>query len=1253
MKILPSFLGVCSLFVTAPAPAAPPVLLDDQFVLPPGFHIYRAAAPELTGGSYDLTFDGDGRLLVGDGQNVRRLKDEDGDGVYDSQEVIAKGLGGRGPQGLLVYGDHLYAVGGDGVQLFSGYNSDGPLKHEGRVGAPFSTGGDHAAHTLLRGLDGWIYLVSGDGGGTGGRKHITEKSSPVQTERAASVFRFSPDGKKWECIGAGGRNPPSLGMNYLGEFFSFDSDMEWHVDIPFYRPVRLNHWSTGADLGWQGTGAFPPYYIDTIPSVLDVGRGSPNWGVFYEHYQFPKAYRDAFICCDYRWKSATSGGYDKSGRLVTFFMKRAGASWKAEMRLLAEAKPGAKEPGGKGISFAVVDVDVAPDGSLMVSDHNQGVWRIFYDAEQSEKIPPIVPDLEKLPGGMFGVPQPGSEWSRLRFESLRRDRLVDMAGNSFAGKPQRLRFIGRMAAEFDTLDLAVLKNWSVAAQEEVRAQAAWLIGIRGRPEEVPLLLELVTDKDPFVRRRAAEALGRFGDPRATKPLIELMGDADRHVRYAAMTALAQRPRDEFLAAAAAQGDLRIAMRALVATQVRNERASADAVQPIVQRLLKWKPVALEDQLDRLRVFSLFKNEIVQSAELRGAVHQFLLTGLPADERDLRWEQVRLVGQFGVGEGFAPLLKMLESGTEGTTQFHIAMAMAGIPEGWTPAESTRLAKWLISTQTGWFAELNGKGRQFGGFWATTLNQLAERHALALGGLIDEIIPGSQLASIAFRGLNSRPDADQIILKQYRAAKTDAARMALLDVMSTMNRPSIGKFLVGAQQQKGLSPAMQKGLLKALASNPMSPEETAQIFLTKLMSSDDQELIALAVQRLRDGGLPISSYANWLPNAKIGERHGAQAVYFRLLELMPQQAAVVEGVLATLTGRQRPGSGSAPEVIWSSGKQIDNDQVWFAHEFEVAGTPGAGELAITCDNEFTAFINGEQVAASKDWVKPLRADVLKALRSGKNVIAVHGVNLGGPAGLIAKLKWTGDGGSGAVSTNSRWRMTKRPSESWQTDGARDGATWVASVNVSEPTKNALEAFREFEPFDPDVSGIIAQEFWQDWYRGKFNEAFVARPVKVAKLMTDGALHSLIKDAKNLDEGDAAHGRQVYLNTGCFACHGGIDEKAATLFGPALTGATLRLKRKELADAIVYPSKLVAERFKATVLKTTDGRTLNGFVTENSDDFVSLTDLQNKVTRLPKAKVKSIKAQESSLMPAKLLSTLSEKDVRDLLAFLAALK
>src|SRR6266480_308918 len=103
--------------------------LSDRFELPPGFRIYRAAGAELSGGSYALTFDGEGRLLVGDGNALRRLVDRDGDGVFDSYEVIATGLGWRGPQGLLVDGDKLFAVGGDGIQLFEGYRSGGPLVH--------------------------------------------------------------------------------------------------------------------------------------------------------------------------------------------------------------------------------------------------------------------------------------------------------------------------------------------------------------------------------------------------------------------------------------------------------------------------------------------------------------------------------------------------------------------------------------------------------------------------------------------------------------------------------------------------------------------------------------------------------------------------------------------------------------------------------------------------------------------------------------------------------------------------------------------------------------------------------------------------------------------------------------------------------------------------------------------------------------------------------------------------------------------
>ena len=106
---------------------AAPIYVDTQFELPSGFHIYKLAENSATGGSYDIVFDGQGRILVGDTTSVRRLEDKDQDGLYESHKVIATGLGGRGPQGLLVYGDNLYAVGGDGVQLYSGYESGDAL----------------------------------------------------------------------------------------------------------------------------------------------------------------------------------------------------------------------------------------------------------------------------------------------------------------------------------------------------------------------------------------------------------------------------------------------------------------------------------------------------------------------------------------------------------------------------------------------------------------------------------------------------------------------------------------------------------------------------------------------------------------------------------------------------------------------------------------------------------------------------------------------------------------------------------------------------------------------------------------------------------------------------------------------------------------------------------------------------------------------------------------------------------------------
>ena len=1267
---MPLFATALVSVLTLPA-IADPVLLDDQFELPPGFHIYRAAEPQLTGGSYDLALDGQARLLVAEGTSIRRLDDKDGDGVYDSFETIASGpeLSGRGPQGLLVYEDRLYAVAGDGVQLYSGYGTEGPLRHERRLGAQFNTGGDHAAHTVLRGLDGYVYLVTGDGGGTGGRRHITESSSPRLEERNASVFRFSPDGRHWECVASGGRNPPSLGMNYLGEFFSFDSDMEFHVDVPFYRPVRLNHWASGSDLGWQQVGAYPPWYIDCLPGVLDVGRGSPNWGVFYEHTQFPERYRNAFIVCDYRWKSATSGRYATSGRLVTFHLKRAGATWKAKLTELARARPGAQDAQGRDVNFGLVDVTVAPDGSLLVTDHSQGVWRIFYDASQTPTVPPlnVIPSEENasLLDQLLTLPQPAEEWSRTRESLLRQEigpelRAGLMRASLDAGRPtaSRLRAIRLLAPEFRALPARFLVQLATQSVPEVRGQAAWLLGLRGEAAESNTLVELLSDPDPFVRRRSAEALARLDVP-ATGIVTELTDDEDPYVRYAAMTTLSHRPTAEFFEQAMSSNSPQTLMRVLVAAHLRKERAPGDQSRALIHRLLQQQ-LSPSDQLNLLRVLSLYRGEVNSDKVTADRVREFLLGRMLADEpelnRRLRWEQARLLGEYKASSAFPLLVKWLVNSQDHVEQFHYATALAELPvlsQGWDADARTLLTGWLISTQTGWFAEYAGKGLQFPQFWATTLNKLAAHHADALATRLEELAPDSQLSKIVFSRVGSVPNADATLIAHYRKSTSDRARESILSLLAGINTSHATEFLEQELTSGDSSESVRRALFLALRGRSAQVKDKS-IFLKQAMQSEDSDVLLAAMDGLAGAGLR----GHQLPGIKsteLNELKAEQAVSFRLLELMdryPEHSAQFEQALIALTGTTTPRLYTRPQVIWDSTSQEAGDQTWFARSFRVTSEVSSASMILTCDNEYVCYLNGKKVAASKTWEQLQRIDVSMHLRKGSNLIALECRNQGGPAGLLVSLSWKrGDGSESGLATDASWKYTKTPPAEWKTKGSTVG-TWQLPMDVSQPTKNVLDAWTDFSGHSSEGDDLAAQEFWNQWYVRQYGSAFVPRPDPRLPQRPDAELHRMIVGMEQLD-GNAESGRALYLRAGCYACHGGIADRKTTIFGPALNGVTLRLKRKELADAIVYPSKDVVERFRASVVVTDSGRTLAGFITEKSDEFVSVTDLRNNVTRIPAADVEEIVDQKKSLMPDRLLSRFSDEQIRDLLAFLASLK
>ena len=173
----------------------------------------------------------------------------------------------------------------------------------------------------------------------------------------------------------------------------------------------------------------------------------------------------------------------------------------------------------------------------------------------------------------------------------------------------------------------------------------------------------------------------------------------------------------------------------------------------------------------------------------------------------------------------------------------------------------------------------------------------------------------------------------------------------------------------------------------------------------------------------------------------------------------------------------------------------------------------------------------------------------------------------------------------------------------------------------------------------------EFWKAWYEEQFGSTLKAAS---ANEMSDEDLHRFLL-TDSLRNGDSVRGSRIYESLQCHTCHlGGAPGREGRIFGPDLAGVTRRLSRQELADSLVFPSKQVADRFKAYQLERNDGATITGFVTEQTGEAVTIAD-QQQVHKVPRSEIKSLQPQSNSLMPDHLLNGLSVQQLRDLLAFL----
>jgi putative heme-binding domain-containing protein len=346
--------------------------------VPEGFEVTEFADSSLANDIYCMTLDSRGRVIVSGRGYIRLLVDDNGDGRADRALDFA-GAPKDGAMGLFWENDTLFCMGDGGLRRYRDAGGAGRLRPPELL-YPLKTGGEHAAHAMRRGPDGWLYVLCGNNTGIS-RRDATLPTSPIHEPIAGCVLRFAPDFKGCEIVADGFRNAYAFDFNSAGDLFTFDSDNERCVSLPWYEPTRCYHVVSGGHYGWQNpqraqSWRLPPYFLDVVAPVATLGRGSPTGVVCYRHTQFPARYREGLFLCDWTF-----------GRAYFLSLQRRGSAYTARPEVFLQAV------GDNG--FAPTAVAVHPlTGDLYVSIGGRGtrgaVYRIRYAGAKPEAAPVAV-----------------------------------------------------------------------------------------------------------------------------------------------------------------------------------------------------------------------------------------------------------------------------------------------------------------------------------------------------------------------------------------------------------------------------------------------------------------------------------------------------------------------------------------------------------------------------------------------------------------------------------------------------------------------------------------------------------------------------------------------------------------------------------------------------------------------------------------------------------------------------------------------
>ncbi|TWU08464.1 c-type cytochrome [Stieleria varia] len=352
---------------------------------------------------------------------------------------------------------------------------------------------DHGVHALMPTPDGKaLYLVTGNNATAPeladsspvrqvwGEDHLLPSMPDGRGHNrgvlapGGIIYRVSPDGEKFEAFASGFRNVFDAAVNHDGELFTYDADMEYDFNTPWYRPTRICHVTSGAEFGWRnGAGKRMPFYEDNMPGILDIGPGSPTGVTFGYGAKFPAKYQNALYALDWSW-----------GKLYAVHLEPSGSSYTAT-----------KEEFVTGAPLPITDAIIRPqDGAMYFTIGGRrvqsGLYRVTYVGDQSTDPAPPVPNNN-----------PAVEMRRMleAFHGKQDPAAIAAAWPHLADEDRFIRFAARTAIEHqpaETWTEKALSESDPAKQAEALLALARVTGVcpQHRTDSTPPVDTAMRDK---------------------------------------------------------------------------------------------------------------------------------------------------------------------------------------------------------------------------------------------------------------------------------------------------------------------------------------------------------------------------------------------------------------------------------------------------------------------------------------------------------------------------------------------------------------------------------------------------------------------------------------------------------------------------------------------------------------------------------------------------------------------------------------